>query len=80
VDLSGLTPAEAADFYELWLLAPDGSNPQALTKFDQTDGVVEVVLPDDLSTTEFPVVDISGELNDGDESHSGKSILRGQLA
>jgi hypothetical protein len=38
------------------------------------------VLPDDLSTTEFPVVDISGELNDGDESHSGKSILRGQLA
>ena len=80
VDLSGLTPAEAADFYELWLLAPDGSNPQALTKFDQTDGVVEVVLPDDLSTTEFPVVDISGELDDGDESHSGKSILRGQLA
>jgi hypothetical protein len=80
VDLSGLSPAEAADFYELWLLAPDGSNPQALTKFDQTDGVVEVVLPDDLSTTEFPVVDISGELNDGDESHSGKSILRGQLA
>jgi hypothetical protein len=80
VDLSGLSPAEAADFYELWLLAPDGSNPQALTKFDQTDGVVEVVLPDDLSTTEFPVVDISGELNDGDESHSGQSILRGQLA
>jgi len=80
VDLSGLTPAEAADFYELWLLAPDGSNPQALTRFDQSDGVVEVVLPDDLSTTEFPVVDISGELDDGDESHSGKSILRGQLA
>jgi hypothetical protein len=80
VDVSGLSPAEAADFYELWLLAPDGSNPQSLTKFDQVDGVVEVVLPDDLSTAEFPVVDISEELDDGDETHSGKSILRGQLA
>jgi len=80
VDVSGLSPAQTADFYELWLLAPDGSNPQSLTKFDQTDGVVEVLLPDDLSTTEFPVVDISEELDDGDTTHSGKSILRGQLA
>jgi len=80
VDLSGLTPAERSDFFELWLLDPANGNPQPLAKFEQSDGVVEVVLPPGLSTSEFPVVDISEELDDGDASHSGKSILRGELA
>lgn len=80
VDVTGLSPAEQADFFELWLLDPTNGNPQPLTKFDQTDGVVEVVLPPGLSTAEFPVVDISEEVDDGDTTHSGKSILRGELA
>ena len=73
-------PVTTADVPALWLLDPTNGNPQPLTKFDQTDGVVEVVLPPGLSTAEFPVVDISEEVDDGDTTHSGKSILRGELA
>jgi len=32
------------------------------------------------NTAQFPVVDISEEIDDGDTSHSGKSILLGTLA
>lgn len=79
VDVSDLSAAERADFFELWLLTPDGKQPQSLTKFDRTSGVIDVRLPAGMSTTRFPVVDISEEIDDGDTSHSGKSILRGSL-
>ena len=80
VDVSDLTPAEQADFYELWLLTPDGKDPQSITKFTQDGGVIDVPVPAGVSTSKFPVVDISEEVDDGNEGHSGKSILRGSLA
>lgn len=80
VDVSDLTPAEQADFYELWLLTPDGGDPQSLTKFQERSGVIDAVVPPGVDTAQFPVVDISEEIDDGDTSHSGKSILRGTLA
>jgi len=80
VDVADLSPAERADFYELWLLTPDGKDPQSLTKFTKQGGTIDVALPPGVSTTKFPVVDISEEIDDGDNSHSGKSILRGSLA
>ena len=79
VDVSDLSPAERKDFYELWLLAPDGSNPQSLTKFTESSGVIDAPVPAGVNTSSFPVVDISEEVDDGDNSHSGKSILRGTL-
>jgi len=80
VDVSDLSPAERKDFYELWLLAPDGSNPQSLTKFTESSGVIDAQVPAGVDTASFPVVDISEEVDDGDTSHSGKSILRGTLS
>jgi anti-sigma-K factor RskA len=80
VDVAGLSPAERADFFELWLLTPDGKDPQSLTKFNKDGGTIDVAIPPGMSTTKFPVVDISEEVDDGNESHSGKSILRGSLA
>jgi len=80
VDISGLAAAGQADFFELWLLDPANGNPQPLSKFSNTDGFVEVDLPPGVSTASFPVVDISEEIDDGDATHSGKSILRGELA
>ena len=80
VDVSDLSPAERKDFYELWLLAPDGSNPQSLTKFTKSSGVIDAQVPAGVDTSSFPVVDISEEVDDGDTSHSGKSILRGTLS
>ena len=80
VDVSNLSPAERKDFYELWLLAPDGSNPQSLKKFTASSGQIDVPVPAGVDTSSFPVVDISEEVDDGDTSHSGKSILRGTLS
>jgi hypothetical protein len=80
VDVSGLSPAERADFYELWLLTPDGKDPQSLTKFTKDKGTIDAPIPPGTSTKRYPVVDISEQLNDGGEAHSGKSILRGSLA
>lgn len=79
VDVADLTPAERADFFELWLLTRDGTEPRSLTTFERRDGVVDVIVPGGIDIEEFPVVDISEELDDGDAGHSGKSILRGTL-
>ena len=80
VDVSDLSPTERADFYELWLLTPDGKDPQSLTTFRWRAGVIDVHVPAGMSTRRFPVVDISEEVDDGNPGHSGKSLLRGTLA
>lgn len=80
LDVSDLEPTRDADFYELWLLAPDVSDMAALARFESGTGTIEVELPDGVDPDEFPVVDISEELDDGDDTHSGLSILRGTLA
>jgi hypothetical protein len=80
VDVAELSPAEQADFYELWLLTPEGGDPQSMAKFDQPDGRLDVRLPDGTDTAAFPVVDISEEIDDGDDTHSGLSILRGSFS
>jgi hypothetical protein len=79
VDVSELEPAENADFFELWMLAPDVSDMASMAKFTATSGQVEVRVPDDVDPSALPVVDISEEVDDGDDTHSGASILRGEL-
>ncbi|MGI9577161.1 MAG: anti-sigma factor [Microthrixaceae bacterium] len=80
LDVSDLAAAEQADFYELWLLAPDVSDMASLAKFDRSTDTIEVELPEGVDPNALPVVDISEELDDGDDTHSGLSILRGTLA
>jgi hypothetical protein len=80
VDVAGLSPAEQADFYELWLLTAEGGDPQSVLKFEQPDGRLDVLLPEGMDTSAFPVVDISEEVDDGDDTHSGLSILRGSFS
>jgi hypothetical protein len=81
VDVEGLSPAEQADFFEVWMLTPEGSDPQSLKKFpvEESDTVIDVPIPPGVDTNRFPVVDISEEVDDGDDTHSGKSVLRGTL-
>ena len=80
LDVSDLEASGDADFYELWLLAPDVSDMASLTRFDIGTGTIEVEVPEGVDPGEWPVVDISEELDDGDDTHSGLSILRGTLA
>ena len=45
------------------------------------NGVGRFNIPDDLDLNQFPIVDVSAEpANDEDPTHSGDSIVRGQLA
>ena len=45
------------------------------------NGVGRFNVPDDLNLNQFPIVDVSAEpANDADPTHSGDSIVRGQLA
>ncbi|MGY1741263.1 MULTISPECIES: anti-sigma factor domain-containing protein [unclassified Blastococcus] len=64
-------------YYELWLIdeAVQGMVPVGVVDA----GTEELELPADLDLDEFPIVDVSIEPLDGDPTHSGVSIVRGQL-
>lgn len=72
---------EPADL-ELWLIEPDATGGVAdlvsLGIIDATDHTFAV--PAGYDPARYSVVDISVEPRDGDEQHSGRSILRGPLA
>lgn len=77
VDVAGLSnPTDA--FYEVWLLAPDGSRLVSLGML-QPGEATTFELPVDLDVAEYPVVDVSLEPMDGDPAHSTDSVVRGTL-
>jgi hypothetical protein len=63
-------------FLELWVIDPSVSRLVSLGPL-RPDGTYE--LPAGLDLREFPIVDVSVEPIDGDPTHSGNSVLRGQL-
>lgn len=71
---------EPADL-ELWLIEPDAAGGVAdlvsLGVIDSTGATF--VVPAGFDPDRYSVVDISVEPRDGDEQHSGRSILRGAL-
>lgn len=63
---------------EVWLIAPDQSGMTSLGFLDGSSG--RLVVPADLDVAAFPLVDVSIEPTaDADPTHSGTSLLRGQL-
>ena len=76
--VSGLAPSRRGEFYELWLLTPPGDL-VSLGSFRVGAGgraTLEVPLPVDPARYRF--LDVSVEPDDGDPSHSSRSILRGR--
>jgi len=63
---------------EVWLLTDDASDLVSLGVLEGDEGVF--TLPDDVDLDRFTVVDISQEDDDGDPTHSGDSIVRGELS
>lgn len=61
---------------ELWLIKPDLSDMVSLGLVDD-QGSYEI--PAGIDPSEFSLVDVSIEPDDGDPTHSGRSILRGEL-
>ena len=75
VDLDA--PALDGEYYELWLIEPDVVDmvPLGILR----PGTQTFELPAGLDLGEFPLVDVSVEPIDGDPTHSGDSVARGQL-
>ena len=61
---------------ELWLIKPDLSDMVSLGLIDDQG---DYRIPGGIDPAEFSLVDVSVEPNDGDPTHSGRSILRGEL-
>ena len=74
VETEGLDPADG--YLELWLLDSSATRLVSLGPL-RDDGLYDV--PTGVDPAEFPVVDVSVEPVDGDPTHSGQSVLRGQL-
>jgi len=62
---------------ELWVIKPDLSAMRSLGIVEPGDS--EWTWPEDLDPTEYSIVDLSIEPNDGNPAHSGRSFLQGQL-
>jgi hypothetical protein len=74
-----LPELDGADL-ELWLIEPDADGtPVDVAPVSTLDGSDVYTLPAGLDPTSHFVVDISIEPRDGDEAHSGRSILRGSF-
>ena len=74
VDTAGLDAGDG--FLEVWVIDPDISQLVSLGPL-RPDGLYD--LPPGLDPQDFPIVDVSVEPLDGDPTHSGDSLLRGQL-
>lgn len=75
IQADALPDPDAADL-ELWVINGDVTDMHSLGIID---GPGRYPLPVGADPETFPVVDISIEPNDGVETHSGQSILRGLL-
>jgi hypothetical protein len=76
IDLDQTLQSEQGEFYELWIIDTDVEEMFSLGRID-AGGTFTV--PAGVDVADFPVVDISVERNDGDPTHSGNSVYRGQL-
>jgi anti-sigma-K factor RskA len=76
VDTSGLPQPDGS--YEVWLLDLDNDRIVPLGTLDES-GRGWLTVPEDVTLDEFPVVDVSLEPDDGDPTHSGNSVLRGDV-
>lgn len=75
VDTTGLPDGS----YEVWLLDVQHSRMVALGVLDDS-GRGRLTVPDGVRVGDYPDVDVSLEPDDGDPSHSGDSVLRGELS
>ncbi|SFR99359.1 Anti-sigma-K factor rskA [Agrococcus baldri] len=73
---TGALPA-ADGYFDVWLIDTDVQGMINVGILDA--GTQEYVLPEGVDIGRFPIVDVSVEPFDGDPTHSGESIWRGQL-
>jgi anti-sigma-K factor RskA len=76
---AGLPEPGAGEFYQVWLMRPDGGNPVALGVLS-SDNTGIWSLPEAMAASYAgQAFDVSLEREDGNPAHSGRSVLRGTL-
>lgn len=72
-------PSAGAGYYEVWMATPDTSTMVAMGTLNPgQEG--RFPIPSGLDPKEYPVVDVSVEQFDGDNTHSATSLVRGRLS
>ena len=74
-DLPALRPGQ---YYEVWLLDPDAGTVFPVGVLPR-DGEARFTLPASV-VGRYQVIDVSLEADDGDPTHSKRSLLRGRYA
>ena len=77
IEINFDAPVPTDEPVELWLLSADGTDIVSVGLVEA--GATTWDWPEGLAPEEYPIVDLSIEPDDGDPTHSGRSILRGQL-
>ena len=77
VQVSFEAPGLQDGYREVWLITSDATRLVSLGVVRGTSGTFTI--PDGVDITKYDLVDISDEPYDGDPTHSGVSIVRGQL-
>jgi hypothetical protein len=70
-------PDAGQSFYEVWLLEP--SVKRMVQVGVVRPGTTVLDLPEGIDLSEYPIVDVSVEPLDGNPTHSGVSVARGEL-
>ena len=73
-----LPETEMDGFREVWLI--DSTVERLVSLGTMTGARAEFTIPEGLDLAEYVIVDVSREHFDGDPTHSGDSIVRGQLS
>jgi len=76
--VSELAPSRRGEFYELWLLSPPGELVSLGSFRVGAGGGATLKLPLPVDPSRYRFLDVSVERDDGDPSHSSRSILRGR--
>ena len=63
--------------YKMGNIKADASGLISIGLLDGESG--RFLIPDGVDLSQYPLVDVSAEPDDGDPQHSGDSILRGEL-
>lgn len=77
LDVSGLNPTGSDEFYELWLLGKEGELVALGTFRVEPDGDSQIEVPLPVNPGDYEYFDVSIQPDNGDPSHSGRSVLRG---
>ena len=77
VTLQTSVPASKTAYREVWLLSTDLTKLVSIGVLSGDEG--SFVLPEGIDLRDYPIVDISEEVLDGDPAHSGNSIVRGEI-